>query len=247
VAELGFAFGVVTNGGRPMDDEFFNLLLKADWLRFSIDTVSPEAYLALHRPKNPARDNLEHTLANLQAVLERRTKTMVGASFLIHPGNRDDIVLFAQQMKAAGLDYVEYKPVYLSGQATAMRDFFLSVKPALAEARTLASDHFKVFVLLDRMSDDTFVTRDFGHCRIQYLTAHIGADARVYPCCVLCYAEPFVYGDLHEQTFGEIWSGTTRQGLMHRLTPDTCPRCWSDRANEAMQYLLSDVPHADFI
>jgi len=248
IVETGMQFGVVTNGGRPMDDELYALLLNATWIRFSLDAVNPKTYLKLHRPKNQEVDNLAHTLKNLKTVLKRRTNsTMVGASFLLTPSNYSEIVPFALKMKAMGLDYIEYKPMYLDSLGESQKDFFRELLPVLNEVKRINSDNFKVIVLMDRMSDDTFVSKDFTRCWVHYITTHIGADGRVYSCCVLAYAAETEYGSLHEKTFSEIWKGDIRRKKIESLVAEKCPRCWADKTNEVIEHILFELPHAHFL
>jgi len=248
LSDTPMQFGVVSNGGRPMDEELLDLLSKAAWLRLSLDTLDPDKYLKLHRPKNPAVDNLPHTLQNLKAMLERRKNGMaIGASFLLNPANYTEIVSFARELRDIGLDYVEYKPMYLDRLGEQQKEFFLGILPELEMVKKLATSQFKVIVLMDRMSDSTFVTRDFTRCWVNGITTHIGVDGQVYPCCVLAYANGMEYGNLHEQNFRDIWLGERRLKINERLTPERCPRCWSDKTNELIEHILYETKHPNFI
>ena len=248
LASIDIQFGMVSNGARGMDEETFDLLLKSTWLRFSIDTLDPQTYLELHNPKNQKVDNLPNTLDNLKTILARRSqKTVVGASFLIHPLNYTEIVSFAQNMKEMGVDYVEYKPMYMNSLGESQKEFFLGIRHTLDEVKKVGNEKFKVIVLMDRMSDNTFVSKDYTKCWMHYFTTHIGVDGEVYPCCVLAYAAEKGYGNLKQQSFADIWLGEKRKKIIESLTPDRCPRCWSDKTNELIEHILFDSLHPFFI
>lgn len=241
-------FGVITNGARPMDEELERLLVGAAWIRVSLDTLDAALYERLHRPKGKLGGNLERTLANLRNLLARRDRTTVGVSFLVQEESAPQILPFCRGVKELGVDYVQYKPVYRAGGTQDEHRRFVSrLLPDLRAAHELAGPDFKVITMLDRMGDHSTASRDFKRCWVHALTCHVGADSRVYPCCVSAYAAPMALGSLAEQGFDAIWRGPARLAVIEQLRADRCPPCWSDQTNSILEAALVGAPHPDFL
>lgn len=59
-------------------------------------------------------------------------------------------------------------------------------------------------------------------CDFLFNDCVIGCAGKLYPCC-FCADEKSSFGDLHKQSFGEIWSGITYQSARNLFLCNKCP------------------------
>jgi wyosine [tRNA(Phe)-imidazoG37] synthetase (radical SAM superfamily) len=120
--ELELQVSIVTNGsrGQVLADAAVHMD-ERDWIRLSLDSGSNELFVAMHRPTSKDCD-LDAICENIPAIKAANPKVRVGFSYIIVWGGatRDDeviheniheIAMAAERAKAAGFDYIAYKPV----------------------------------------------------------------------------------------------------------------------------------------
>ena len=85
-----------------------------------------------------------------------------------------------------------------------------------------------------------------------FFWAFVSANGDVYGCSAYLLDERFKYGNLHEQTFEEIWQGEKRRAsyeyIKDGLDINECRKnCRLDKANRYLSDLAKGVPHQNFI
>gem|GEM_PF-2782328 len=77
--------------------------------------------------------------------------------------------------------------------------------------------------------DDVLWPGTFIPCFYLWDYPYITWDGRLTPCCALPYADQFMFGDLKETSFRELWNGeeyrTMRSQLVANEIPDICEGC----------------------
>jgi len=166
--DLGCQIAVVSNGSRG--DKLLEIapeLDERDWIRLSLDSGSNERFRAMHRPVDKEL-TLDAICAWIPKIKAANPKPRLGFSFVItwegaqrddeavHE-NIDEIRLAAERAKAAGFDYISFKPFLErtpegaevmdpSGARTELGRIIDRIQAEVGRARELAGDGFDVYV-----------------------------------------------------------------------------------------------------
>lgn len=231
--KCGFEMGIVTNGSLK------KRLENCEWIRVSLDAVTPETYSYTH-----GSTELDKTIENIKYFISKNK--MVGVSFLIYPENRHEVYEAAVLAKSLGVKYIQFKPVYSDDCGDEHKPYFNEVSEAIKKAKTLENDVFKVLNFWDRVNDLTQREKEYSSCGVQDFVTQIGANGEVYMCCIYKYNDEYSFGNINNQTFREIWDGSLRK-KMSKIDVKKCPPCFYNKQNELIEYMRSDKVHKNFI
>ena len=84
---------------------------------------------------------------------------------------------------------------------------------------------------------------------LSYFTL-IDAKADMYPCSLFYGKQEFIYGNLNEKTFGELWESDKRKEIMKKINPSCSecrPGCRLDVINRYLQRIKNPELHDNFI
>jgi len=166
--DSGLDVAVVSNGSRgDRLLEIADRLGERDWVRLSLDAGSDDLFRAMHRPARKEL-GLDEILSWIPRIKRRNPRFRVGYSFVIvwrgaeRDGiplveNIDEIALAAERARAAGFDYISYKPVLerAEGGAEVMSpdsagpgaaSSLTRIRDEIERARRLAGDGFDVHI-----------------------------------------------------------------------------------------------------
>ena len=85
-----------------------------------------------------------------------------------------------------------------------------------------------------------------------FFWAYVMASGDVYGCSAYLEDERFCYGNLHKNTFKEVWNGKRRCASFHSVGQELditdCRRnCRMDEVNRYLDKIAQPVEHASFI
>lgn len=214
-----------------------------EYVRFSMDAASDQVYARGHKV---APGTFEKVLRNIQDIARRPRQMTVGVSFLVHKWNYTDVEDAAALFREVGVDYLELKPAVKGpgDPETSTPEWWTQeVLARLAAAKAKETSSFAVHVI-DQKFDNliTLSDRSYDACLGQSFVSLINSDGIVYVCCNQRSLSDFALGDLHHQTFREIWLGPNRQELVSAINVHACPiNCKLDKINR----LLWEISHKD--
>jgi cyclic pyranopterin phosphate synthase len=249
-----FEIGVVTNGFNLRGAARDVIAQHATFLRVSLDAGNPETHAFTHGTKTPQfHQILEHLRASREAAAGR--PLTIGASFCVMDENWKEIYLAARQVKEAGGDYLEVRPTFPTewrgdGWGHALSEMNVgAAQIEIEHAKAHLNDaRFRVIGMVERFDRLSNPVKQYEKCRIGPLTTVIGADGRLWHCCVNRGIEAFCYGSVLERSFREVWDAPEHAALMARIDIRRCPRCRYDSLNEVLEgAFLKDEMHANFI
>ena len=246
---LGLSYGLTTNAAIPFSPRLQENLKEASWIRVSLNAATAETYQAVHQPRTKNENTFELVLNNLKELRSICSpKTRLGCSFLIEEHNWSEIFLFAQDMKEIGLDYIQYKLLYIpSGQSIydtqEYAEYADEIMQSLDKAREIETFSFKIIFPKSRAS---VATKDYQSCWVQHFSTHVGVDSNIYPCCILTYRPEASLGSLLDQPFDSIWRGSVREEKIKHFG-SACPRCWWDSINDVLDKVSIEISDGLFI
>ena len=251
----GLQWGLVTNGYLLRGSVARTVAQHARFVRVSLDAGTSESHQIMHRPKQP---QFEAILSNIGALVEdakrhdRAIPLTVGASFCVADVNAHEIGRCAARLKALGANYLEVRPTYPTTWRGDGWDMALTnvqaAKDALEDARREFSDaSFQIIGMIDRFDSLADPEKGYSTCRIGPLTSVLGADGRLWHCCVQRGQDEFCIGNVHDGPFAEVWADALAKRLDQTINVAKCPRCRYDNYNRLLEALPSDPLHAAFL
>ena len=247
LAKCDREIGLVTNGSM-LDDKRIDLITKhCLWIRISMDSASPPTHKKVHRTPNYAFDR---RLANVQKIAKYKHEGLtLGISFIINPDNIDELEEAASLFSGIkGINHLRYSWMYdKQGTAGLTLEQIDAVKSKLDK---LIEEHnredFKIFYERNRIEHYT-APNTFDKCYFQKFVWAIGADAKVYPCCIMKYHPDFANGDLKKNTLQEIVEDAKTKVKQDSIVPAQCFPCWLRNRNQSIAGAVEKPTHHNFI
>ena len=227
-------------------------LSNVEWVKVSLNAGQRSTYAQIHRTKE---DDFDTVWRNLKDAAKRKEGCTLGVQCVLLPENRAEVFMLAHMVKDAGCDYFVVKPYSQHKKSITHRyegvDY--TQDQGLADAlETVSSNEFQVIYRVDSMKQESEEIH-YDKCNsTPFFWAFVSANGDVYGCSAYLLDERFKYGNLHEQTFEEIWQGEKRRAsyeyIKDGLDINECRKnCRLDKANRYLSDLAKGVPHQNFI
>lgn len=250
--ESGMDVSITTNGVLFNEKKIEEFLSYLSWVRFSIDAATPENYSRIHRTK---KEDFDKLIDNLKKTVLFRNKnafkTTIGTQLLMISENMDEAIELAKNLKKIGVDNLQIKPY--SHHPESLNDFSVNHENSdilREELMKLNSDNFKILFrrsTLERIQEGINYSECFG---LPFF-ALIDSKGNIMPCN-LYYGNPdFIYGNLYEKNFHEIWKSEKRREILKKLKEkgvENCRKgCRLDVINRYLHRLKNPWEHDNFI
>lgn len=250
----GFEWGVVTNGNGLRGRAQRAIALHATFCRISLDAGTSDTHQHTHRVAKPQFHQILDHLRHTRALAGDRDLTL-GASFCVMRANWKEIYQAAQAVKEHGGHYLEVRPTYPTDwRGDGWHDGLTpedveAAKHELAHAQTHLNDAtFQVIGMVDRFDSLHGYAKGYDKCRTGGVTTVIGADGRIWHCCVQRGMPGFEAGNVMTQPFREVWLDAAHRAMVDAIDVTKCPRCRYDGYNRIVQdAVLRDGMHRNFL
>lgn len=245
-SELGIKVAVTTNGVPFTPQKAEECLPHLTWIRFSFNAGTAEQYALVHHTQ---AGDFDRVLANIRFAAEfkkqNNLKVDIGVQTLLLPESIDGVLRLAQLVKEAGADNLQIKPYSQHPSSTNrfVLDYerYLELEPQL---KAFESDSFAVIFrknTIQRIVDGI----DYDSCHGLPFFALINAKAQIIPCN-LFYTDPdFIYGDLHQESFADIWQGARRQQVLAAMRARDIKDCRLACRLDAINRYLHRLKHPE--
>jgi cyclic pyranopterin phosphate synthase len=240
---LGIDQGVFTNGALLDDDKIDALLDTHSWVRFSVDAATRETYKHIRRV-----DDFDRVMTNIRKMVAAKKKknspTTIGIGFIITPTNYTEIKTFSDLIKDLDVDYGQYKPCiknFNDKEQISAQWWKNEIAPLLEEVfdtnKKAVVNLYKLTDLIESSFDKSY-TKCYGHI----FCPCIGASGDVWLCTHLRGLSKYSLGNLHENTFDEIWHSSKREAVIKEIDFDLCQFCCK---NNEINKILYQIKHPD--
>lgn len=247
--EYGLDVSMSTNGVIFTREKIEKCLPKLSWVRFSINAGVPEKYSMIHKTNaNDFSRVVENIRKAAQYKRENKLNTTIGTQMVMIPENIGDVKELILTLKEAGADNLQLKP-YSHHPNT--KNFFSVDKKEYDKIKELTkqfnSPDFNILFresTIDRMNEGVTYPKCYG---LPFF-ALIDSKGNVLPCNRFYNNEEFIYGNLYEKKFSEIWWGQKRKDFFDKINIAECGKgCKLDVVNKYLQRLKNPHPHDNFI
>jgi len=252
----GIDSAVTTNGVLMKKDITDSILGSTEWIKVSINGATQKTYSKIHRSKP---EDLDLVIKNMSYAAGLRKKKKyrcaLGMQLLLLPENHHEAVPLARLAKDIGMDYLVIKPYSQHPQSRTNK--YSTVKYAEYEhlADELAkvdSEDFNVIFRARTMKKWDEGKRNYCRCLALPFWSYIDAGGNVWGCSVYLGDKRFLYGNINEKSFKEIWEGKKRRSSLEwaekKLDASSCRvNCRMDEINRYLWDLRNPPPHVNFI
>lgn len=228
VAQAGMSAGLITNGSCF---NYRNHLDHLEWIRVSLDAANHSQMDILKEP-----GQFDSVMSNIREIAHAKTRTILGISYIVTKKSRQGLEKIIPQLRDAGVDYVQVKPVVDHPNLAQEKD------DSIGEVKKFERDGFKVFL---GALDENILTGNAGvPCVANSLTTVITASGDVYLCGRINVDPSWpALGNINHQSFRSIWLGEDRKRQSELMRDpyackSHCPECRLTKFNIAVEKIV---------
>ena len=255
--ELGFKQGLNTNGYLLNSQTIPFITENFSYVRFSVDAATPITLQKCHGTKEKDFSVITHNIQEMCTERKlRKSKCVIGFSFLIDSSNYKEIVPAVELAKNLGVDYIQLKPIVHydrdNSQFSCTSKIWDYIARAFEQAKHFESDQFSVHILDHKFRNIQLENENYGRqytkCVGCNLLASIGANGAVDLCCAYKGMAEWAVGNIYTQSLDEIWFGDKRRQLRDSVDIRLCPpMCKADEINRLLHFLQTFDANKEFI
>lgn len=252
----GIDVAVTSNGvlfGKEMAEK---TLADIIWIKISINAATPKTYASIHRT-DPA--DFDRVMKNIAEAVRLRSvkalKSTIGMQLILLPENMDEAVTLARLARDIGVDYLVIKS-YSQHSLSITKKYagvrygeYLGLKD---EIEKVSDRNFNVIFRINAMKKLEVEERGYERCLALPFWSYIDAGGGVWGCSAYLGDERFLFGNINENTFEEIWRGDKRKRAMEfvatELDTSGCRKnCRMDEVNRYLDEIKNPPDHVNFI
>jgi len=222
------------------------------WIRFSVDAATPETHSRVHRTSERDFPRILDNLAKAVEVKKRNSyQTTLGVQFLLLDENKDEVIKLAETLKQIGVDNLQIKPYSQNPNSINKMSIdyrqFLELEEKL---QSLSDEKFKVLFRANRI-ESVSGEQTYNVCHGLPFFSIINEKGNVVPCHLYYDNPEFVYGNIYQNIFSEIWNSEERKEVIrkiHQRGIHNCKKgCRLDIINSYLYRLKKPDEHDNFI
>lgn len=176
---------------------------------------------------------------NINKNLNKNFKTTLGVQCLLMPENIEQLPAMANELKNIGVDYLTIKPYsqHKHSKNKKIIDYELMLDLE-RELKNYETENFAVYFRANAMKKMRR-EKNYKICHGLLFMTHIDAAGNIWPCVAHIGATEFLYGNIYENTFEEIWNGKRRKEVIKKMNDMDINKLCRDacRLDEINQYL----------
>jgi radical SAM protein with 4Fe4S-binding SPASM domain len=255
-SRCGIDAAVTTNGVPFTEDIAAMVLGDVEWIKVSINGATADTYAKIHRCRPCDFDSVIRNMSCAARVRDSNGYTCaLGMQILLLPENCNEVTELARLAGDIGMDYLVVKPYSQHPQSKTTKygsikySDYLYLADELEEFR---SDDFEVIFRINAMEKWDDGRRSYSRCLALPFWSYIDAGGNVWGCSMYLGDERFLYGNIYDLSFREIWQGRKRtqsvQWVQNELDASQCRvNCRMDESNRYLWDLKNTPKHVNFI
>jgi archaellin len=208
---------------------------KFKWIRISLDASNERTWKEIHRPNNG--NSFNEIIRVVKFLKSKKISTQIGASFVINDLNWNEIIDFTKLCKKNNFDDVRISFTYQIKREKLYSKHKEEILSFLNQAKKFSDKKFYVSILKDRLESLENKEKNYKKCYFSYLSISIGANLKLYPCCMTKYAKKYCIADLDKNKIDKSFVNKWIK-FIQNIKVKKCPTCWYDSFNEMGNYYL---------
>ncbi|MBA3064881.1 radical SAM protein [bacterium] len=248
--------GITTNGVLLNKKVVDSTLEFTNWIKVSINGATRNTYSKIHRTKPEDFDKVIENMSYAAKVKrDNGYFCTLGMQLVLLPENSHEVLKLAALSKDIGMDYLVIKPYSQHPQSKTTEYSAIQYgdyEYLGNELKKFNTADFNVIFRLRAMEKWDDGGRNYRRCLALPFWSYIDAGGNVWGCSVYLRDERFLYGNIYEQTFQEIWNGEKRmqslREVSEKLDTSQCRvNCRMDEINRYLWKLKFPPEHVNFI
>lgn len=215
---LNIKTSMSTNGSNFKDNVAKESLKYLSWIRFSLDASTPETYKILHGIEAKGYYQVLQNIRDAVKIKKDNNYNVnIGVQAIFESQNAKEMLDMGKMLKEIGVDNFQIKPAHSHPNSSYKPDFydFTNIE-FVKQLEDLQSEIFKVVVRLNslhRLKEE----RTYKQCHAFHFYSLIDAKGDVVPCNVFYNNSDFIYGNINEQSFEDIWNSQKRIDIIKKI------------------------------
>lgn len=250
--EKGIDVSITTNGVPLTKERIRDILPHLSWIRFSVDSGSPENYALVHGTRE---EDFNRVIENIRECARLKKElglnVVIGVQFLMVPQNINEVVKLTRILKEVGADNIQVKPY--SKHPQSINNLVVDIEEFNRVGEQLDEFNSKDFQVFFRKTTAGRIHDgiNYPECYGIPFFALIDAKGNIIPCNLFYGNEEFTYGNLNEKSFSEIWESEKRKEVLRKLKQKGCAECRRgcrlDVLNRYLHRLKNPEMHDNFV
>lgn len=249
LAAGGVRVAALTNGSNLKGRVADAFAAHGTWVRVSVDAWADAPFSKSRGVPDGAFSKL---MDNIRAFTARKSRCVLGVSYIVTKDNCHHIAELCAMMKDAGANHVKVAGAVvdndIAGNNAYHREITALVREQIARAKALEDGTFTV---LDHYHDlEERFEKAYRTCPfLTYLTV-IGADQKVYTCQDKAYTALGTLGDIRHRRFKDFWFSEENRARVFGFDPSLACKhhCVTHAKNLAvLEALAIDPEHGLFV
>ncbi len=223
------------------------------WARFTFQASNPELYKKIHRG---GKNDFEKATANVQEAVrvkrDNKLPVTLGTQQILINENYQNIYETAKLSKSLGVDYYVVKRFSKHPNNTydVPEDLWQQAEEDLKRVEELTDSNFKIIVRWNNFKNDC--NRIYKKCIGTPFITQILADGKIYPCSQFFKDPNYCYGDLHTQSFEEIFLSERVTEVTKKIEREVNVKncisyCRHHSTNQFLWKIYDEPAHRNFI
>ncbi|HJP19834.1 MAG TPA: radical SAM protein [Nitrospinota bacterium] len=255
--ESSIDVALTTNGVLLNESTAEKILGHVEWIKVSISAATKETYAKIHKTESDDFDKVVKNLSNAANIIKvKGYKCALGMQILLLPENSHEILQLAEIAREIGMNYLVVKPYsqHLLSKTNRYKQIKYNDYLYIAdELKKFKTNHFSVIFRINTMKKWDESKRNYERCFALPFWSYIDSGGNVWGCSAYLGDKKFLYGNIYENSFKEIWESEKRKKSLHwveeELDVSNCRiNCRMDEINRYLWKLTYEPPeHVNFI
>ncbi len=255
IKNMGIDVALSTNGALFSSAKQELCLRDLSWVRFSVASPIDATYEKIHQCKG---GELRKVIENIQYAVNKKEReklqTTLGIQMVLLPQNIGEVPEMARLGMELGIDYVSIKPFNQGHKIIEGSEIEGRVIEEIYEkAKEYETDKFKVMMRKNLIDQHKMEHPAYDQCGMLEFFCIINADGSVIPCTVFPGLDEFVYGNINERKFSDIWESDRCKAIKDNINKNVFEQyclsedCKMRKQNEYLYQLKNPHAHVNFI
>ncbi len=251
----GIDISFTTNAVLLNKEKAEKLLPITSWIKTSCNATSPENYAEIHQTD---KKDYNTVLKNMELAVKLRSaekyNCTLGFQCILLPESQKNLKEHAERLRDLGADYLVVKPyTHNPSSLKESRDIvYDNTKELEEELKKIENENFKIIFRNETMNKWNTKKINYDRCHALPFWSYIDSELNVWGCLRHLKEKEFLYGNLSDQSFKDIWLGEQRMNNLawcgNNLDVSECGvTCRMNFANEYLHRLKNPMPHDNFI
>ena len=248
-----------TSNGTVLNEKFCEIALgSVDWIKISVNAGTPDTYSFVHRA---SKKHFQTVWNNIERAATLRNDNnyscTIGAQMVLLSENQNEVVKLAELAKSAGCDYLVIKPFSPHPLSIGNQH----IKPLIAEdflsevekeLNGMNCENFRIIMRRKAFGKLKETRKPYDKCfSVPFFWGYITSEGYFYSCSMFLGDKKFRLGNIHHQSFKQIWKGKRRRKnflFMKNFDASFCRKgCRMDECNRYLIDVKNPPQHVNFI